>query len=54
MKRKVDSLNELSGYGYELTMKVTKPQSSDEQNFFTWPIDLMQKLALYTFSTGKN
>lgn len=39
-----------SGYGFEMTIRVTDPESSDEPP--AWPLSLLQNLARYVFRTG--
>jgi hypothetical protein len=51
LKRNVLS-DGLSGYGYELTMKIIRDSSSPSNQCTTWPIELMQTLARYTFENG--
>lgn len=41
---------EISGYGFELTMRVYVPQLGPEAP--TWPVTLLQNLARYVFETG--
>jgi len=48
--KKIKSLVESSGYGYELTMRVRKPYAQKKAP--KWPIKLMQALARYTFNHG--
>jgi hypothetical protein len=56
-KRKQRNVKEgQSGYGYELTMKVKKRPDSKTSNttivYPSWPIEVMQALAKYTFANG--
>lgn len=41
-----------SGYGFELTFRLADPQAMTAEEPPTWPIDMMQNLARYVFSTG--
>ncbi len=47
-------MNSLSGYGYELTMKVKREVLANNAStiYPSWPIELMQALAKYTFDNG--
>ncbi|RNA13688.1 suppressor of fused -like protein [Brachionus plicatilis] len=48
--RQAESLEENSGYGYELTIRVKKEINENEPP--KWPVKLLQALAKYTFQTG--
>ena len=48
--RRVKSLDEPSGYGYELTIRVKQDRA--DTRVPRWPIKLLQSLAKYTFSNG--
>jgi hypothetical protein len=41
---------EVSGYGFELTMRVVDPEGGDDAP--TWPVSVMQNLGRYVFSSG--
>ncbi|CAF0783366.1 unnamed protein product [Brachionus calyciflorus] len=48
--KRAKSLEENSGFGYELTIRVKKESNQNEPP--KWPIKLLQALAKYTFTTG--
>ncbi|RRD48889.1 suppressor of fused domain protein [Arachnia propionica] len=41
-----------SGYGFELTFRLADPQAMTAEEPPTWPVDLLQNLSRYVFSTG--
>jgi hypothetical protein len=47
---KESEVPEVSGYGFELTMRVVDPEGGDAAP--TWPVSVMQNLARYVFASG--
>lgn len=52
-RRSKASSNELSGYGYEISIKIAAMDKDKLLNAAPkWPLKIIQSLAKYTFSTG--